>query len=56
MDETEGAAASEGFGKMDFYEWLILMGLQQFNEGVRPEVESEPVVKSRIKIDRQIDR
>ena len=52
IDEIEGAAASEGFGKMDFYEWLILMGLQQFDDGVRPEVEGQPIVKARIKIDR----
>lgn len=52
IDEIEGSAASEGFGKMDFYEWLILMGMQQFDEGVRPEVESQPIIKSRIKIDR----
>ena len=45
-------AAEEGYGKMDFYEWLVLMGLQQFDKGVRPEVEGQPVVKSRIKIDR----
>ena len=36
---------------MDFYEWLILIGLQQYDQGVRPEVE-EPVVKSRIQISR----
>ena len=52
IDEIEKVAASEGFGKMDFYEWLILIGLQQFDEGVRPEVESQPIIKSRIKIDR----
>lgn len=52
IDEIEEMAAEEGYGKMDFYEWLILMGLQQFDKGVRPQVEGEPVVKARIKIDR----
>ena len=52
IDEIEVFAASEGYGKMDFYEWLILMGLQQFDKGIRPEVEGQPVVKTRIKIER----
>lgn len=52
IDEIEAAAAEEGYGKMDFYEWLVLMGMQQFDKGIRPEVEGQPVVKSRIKIDR----
>lgn len=52
IDEIEELAASEGYGKMDFYEWLILVGLQQFDKGLRPEVEDEPVVISKIKIDR----
>lgn len=52
IDEIEAMAAEEGYGKMDFYEWLVLMGLQQFDSGVRPEVEGQPTVKARIKIDR----
>ncbi len=52
INEIEDLAASEGYGKMDFYEWLILMGVQQFDKGVRPEVEGQPIVRSRIKIDR----
>ncbi|MFZ1398769.1 MAG: hypothetical protein WAS33_17820 [Candidatus Promineifilaceae bacterium] len=52
IDELEAVAATEGYGKMDFYEWLILVGFQQFDKGVRPEVEGQPVVKARIKIDR----
>lgn len=52
INEIEALAADEGYGKMDFYEWLVLMGLQQFDAGVRPEVEDEPVVKARIIIDR----
>lgn len=52
IDEIEAVAAEEGYGKMDFYEWLVLMGMEQFDKGVRPEVEGQPVVKSRIKIER----
>lgn len=52
IEDIEDLAASHGYGKMDFYEWLILTGLQQFDAGVRPEVEGQPVVKSRIIIDR----
>ncbi|MCB0000261.1 MAG: hypothetical protein KDE56_31065 [Anaerolineales bacterium] len=52
IDEIDRLAAEEGYGKMDFYEWLILMGLQQFDGGVRPTVEDNPVVKARIRIDR----
>lgn len=52
IDEIEAVAAEEGYGKMDFYEWLILVGFQQFDKGIRPEVEGQPVVKSRIKIER----
>lgn len=52
INEIEALAADEGYGKMDFYEWLVLVGLQQFDAGVRPEVEDEPVVKARIKIER----
>jgi hypothetical protein len=52
IDEIEDLAAAEGYGKMDFYEWLMLMGLQQFDRGIRPEVEDEPIVKTKIKIDR----
>lgn len=52
IDEIEAVAADEGYGKMDFYEWLILMGFQQFDQGIRPEVEGQPVVKARIKIER----
>ncbi|MCA9935855.1 MAG: hypothetical protein KC415_18095 [Anaerolineales bacterium] len=52
IDEIEDLAAAEGYGKMDFYEWLVLVGLQQFDKGIRPEVEDEPVVVSKIKIDR----
>ena len=52
IDEIEAVAAEEGYGKMDFYEWLVLMGMEQFDRGVRPEVEGQPVVKSRIKIER----
>jgi hypothetical protein len=51
IDEIENIAADEGYGKMDFYEWLVLVGLQQFGRGVRPEVE-EPVVKARIQVSR----
>ncbi len=50
--EIEDLAATGGYGKMDFYEWLVLMGLQQFDEGVRPEVEGQPVVKTKIRINR----
>jgi len=52
MDEIENLAAAEGYGKMDFYEWLVLVGLQQFDQGMRPEVEDQPVVKARIRITR----
>ena len=52
IDEIENLASSGGYGKMDFYEWLVLMGLQQYDEGVRPEVEGKPVVKTRIRISR----
>jgi hypothetical protein len=52
IDEIENLAGSGGYGKMDFYEWLVLMGLQQFDEGVRPEVEGQPIVKTRIRINR----
>ena len=50
--EIERIVTSDGYGKMDFYEWLVLMGLQQFDRGIRPEVEDEPIVKSKIKIER----
>ena len=52
IDNIETQIDAEGYGKMDFYEWLMLMGLQQFENGVRPEIEDRPVVKARIKIDR----
>ena len=52
IDEIEELAGLEGYGKMDFYEWLVLTGLQQFDEGVRPEVEGQPIVKARIRINR----
>ncbi|MFO7684105.1 MAG: hypothetical protein R6X34_29075 [Chloroflexota bacterium] len=52
IDEIEALSDAKGYGKMDFYEWLILMGLQQFDKGVRPEVEDEPVVRAKIKIER----
>jgi hypothetical protein len=52
INEIEDLVATEGYGKMDFYEWLILIGLQQFDTGLRPEVEGQPVVKARIKINR----
>ena len=52
IDEIERLAAEEGYGKMDFYEWLLLMGLQQFDRGIRPTVEDNPVVKARIRIER----
>jgi len=52
IDEIEALSDSNGYGKMDFYEWLVLIGLQQFDRGLRPEVEDEPVVRARIKIDR----
>lgn len=52
IDEIEAVALEGGYSKMDFYEWLVLMGLQQFDSGIRPKVESQPVVKARIKIDR----
>jgi hypothetical protein len=52
IGDIEAIADSEGYGKMDFYEWLLLMGLQQFEQGVRPEIEDKPVVKSRIIINR----
>jgi hypothetical protein len=52
IDEIEEIAAAEGYGKMDFYEWLMLTGMEQFDKGMRPEVEGPPVVKTRIKIDR----
>lgn len=52
IDEIDGLAEAEGYGKMDFYEWLVLMGLQQFDSGIRPQVLDEPVVKSKIKIER----
>lgn len=52
LDDIEALVESEGYGKMDFFEWLILMGIQQFEKGVRPEIEDKPVVKARIKIDR----
>lgn len=52
IDEIEESAAAEGYGKMDFYEWLVLTGLQQFDMGVRPELEGQPVVKTRIRIER----
>jgi hypothetical protein len=52
IDEVETLSDTHGYGKMDFYEWLVLIGLQQFGRGLRPEVEDEPVVKAKIKIDR----
>ncbi len=52
IDEIEALSDSHGYGKMDFYEWLVLIGLQQFDKGVRPEVEDEPVVKAKIRVDR----
>lgn len=52
IDGIEAAALEGGYSKMDFYEWLVLMGLQQFDKGIRPKVEGQPVVKARIKIDR----
>lgn len=52
IDEIDRLGAEEGYGKMDFYEWLILMGLQQFDKGVRPAVEDAPVVRARIRIER----
>ncbi len=52
IDEIDTLSDAHGYGKMDFYEWLILIGLQQFDKGVRPEVENEPVVKAKIRIDR----
>lgn len=52
IDEIEATVNAEGYGKMDFYEWLILMGLQQFENGVRPQTEGRPTLKTRIKIDR----
>lgn len=52
IDEIEAIAVEESYGKMDFYEWLILIGMEQFGKGVRPEVEGQPVIKSRIKIER----
>lgn len=52
IDEIEALSDSGGYGKMDFYEWLILIGLQQFDRGLRPEIEDAPVVRARIKIDR----
>lgn len=52
IDSIEATAVDEGYGKMDFYEWLVLMGFQQFDKGIRPEVEGQPVVKARIKINR----
>lgn len=52
IDEIDSTAVEEGYGKMDFYEWLVLIGLQQFDKGIRPEVEGQPVVKTRIKFDR----
>ncbi|RMG94934.1 MAG: hypothetical protein D6706_13000 [Chloroflexi bacterium] len=52
IDEIEAIAEAEGYRKMDFYEWLVLVGLQQFDRGMRPQVVDEPVVKARIRIDR----
>ncbi len=52
IDEIEEFASLEGYGKMDFYEWLVLTGLQQFDGGVQPRVEGQPVVKTKIRIDR----
>jgi len=52
INQIENLAATEGYGKMDFYEWLVLVGVQQFDQGVRPEVEEPPVVKARIQISR----
>lgn len=52
IDEIDEFASAEGYGKMDFYEWLVLTGLQQFDKGVRPEVEGQPIVRARIVIDR----
>ncbi len=52
IDEIEEFASLEGYGKMDFYEWLVLTGLEQFDKGVRPRVEDPPVVKTKIRISR----
>lgn len=52
INEIEDVASEHGYSKMDFYEWLILVGMQQFDQGTRPEVEGRPVTKSKIKINR----
>ena len=52
INVIEDLASAEGYTKMDFYEWLVLMGMEQFEEGVRPEIERRQVVKGRIKIER----
>lgn len=52
INEIEDLASQHGYSKMDFYEWLILMGLDQFLDGIRPEIEARSVVRNRIKIER----
>jgi hypothetical protein len=52
IDEIEALSDANGYGKMDFYEWLVLIGLQQFDEVCVRRVEDEPVVKAKIRIDR----
>lgn len=52
INEIEDIVSEAGYSKMDFYEWLILVGMQQFDRGIRPEVEGRPVTKTRIKIER----
>lgn len=43
--EIEQIISQEGYSVMDFYEWLVSKGIEQYRQGVRPEFVTEITTK-----------
>jgi hypothetical protein len=43
ISDVDKIANEEGYSKMDFWHWLVEMGLDDYNRGERPEVADTEV-------------
>jgi hypothetical protein len=41
VDEIEDIIAKNGYSKMDFWHWLVAVGLDEYRQGDRPETVKE---------------